>query len=379
MQNEDKEIAFLNFILQKEFIYAVLIVLALFLLYPVAQRTVERIRLFFVYNKMTKIANKQTEFFTTNGKFSNELYKLNTGYTDNNGNPFSGEKVATGNYSLRLGRKGVFATNNKAGYFVYYDYDLATLYCAPKSHHICKKIILMPKDFCLEENMIWSDRTNACYMNEKDLCLDLGMPWNDKINNGFCGYKDTNDMKIYQTGACLGTTPSGCQNSTVYENASCQGLAPFACIGSKLKGGDCIVRYDNACHSVQINNGSSCIAGKDFDGNLGCKNAIVNQGGTCVAAGNNLLGCHAAIVNQGGMCRGYAPQSCNNSVIFAGGVCEGNISTACQNVTVKNGGRCISNMPRTCSGTYEIGACCHGNFCPDNAPKCDCPDFATKC
>ena len=51
MQNEDKEIAFLNFILQKEFIYAVLIVLALFLLYPVAQRTVERIRLSFVYNK----------------------------------------------------------------------------------------------------------------------------------------------------------------------------------------------------------------------------------------------------------------------------------------------------------------------------------------
>ena len=237
----------------------------------------------------------------------------------------------------------------------------------------------MPKDACHEADMIWSDKTNACYMEASDLCNDLGMPWDPKINNGFCGYKDTTGMKIYDTGACLGTIPSGCQNSIVYENASCEGLAPFACIGSKLKGGNCIVRYDNACHSVQINNGSFCTVGNDFYGNFGCQNAIINKGGICLASGNNLLGCNKVIINEGGMCRGYALQSCNNAIIFAGGICEGNISSACQNITVKNGGRCIANTPKTCNGTYEIGSCCHGDFCPENAPKCDCPNYTTRC
>lgn len=379
MSKENKEVAILNFLLQKEVVYTVIIIIILFLLYPIAKQVVGRARLSFVYSKIKNITEKQLDFYTSNTRYAYNFANLNMSYTDNYDNPFNGDEVETGNFSLRLGRKGIFAINQKEKYFVYYDYEQSTLYCAPKDSYICRNLTLMPKNFCLEAKMLWSDKTNACYMNAKDLCIDSGMPWNEKINNGFCGYKDTNAMEIYQTGTCLGTIPSGCQNSIVYKNASCEGLAPYACIGSELKGGNCVVRYDNACHSVKINDGSFCIANTDFYGAMGCQNAIINKGGTCLATGSNVLGCNRSIVNEGGMCRGYAIQSCNNTVILAGGICEGNISTACQNISVKAGGKCISNTPKTCNGTYEIGSCCHGDFCPEMSPKCDCPNFAAKC
>ena len=379
MANKNKEVAILHFLLQKHVIYTIVFIVIFVLLCPFFQKVIERTRLSFLYSKIKRIAERQLSYNTSNNAFANNFIKLDTGYKDNNGYLFDGPEVQTGNFSLRLGKKGVFAINKKKQYFVYYDYVSSTLYCAPKSHHICRNIALVQKDICLEADMAWSDKTNTCYISNEDLCIDLGMPWDNKINDGFCGYKDVPNKEIYSPGVCIGAIPSGCQNSTVYTDASCEGFAPFACIGSKLQGGNCIARYDNACHSVEINKGSFCNAGNDFYGNLGCPNTIINKGGTCIATGNNIMGCNKPIIKDGGMCRGYALQSCNNAIIFAGGVCEGNTSTACQNVTVKNGGRCIANTAKTCNGTYEAGSCCHGSFCPENSPKCDCPNFTTRC
>jgi len=379
MENREKEIAVLNFLLQKQVVYTIIFIIIFILLCPFFHRVIERTRLSFLYSKIKRIADRQVSYNTSNNTFSDSFSKLDIEYEDNRGYPFKGAEAQTGNFVLNLGKKGIFAVNKKEGYIVYYDYILASLYCAPNNHYICRNIRFMPREFCLEADMIWSDKTNACYMEQKDLCVDLGMPWDSKVNDGFCGYKNTPEKEIFPPGICIGTIPSGCQNSIVYKDASCQGFAPFACIGSKLQGGNCIVGYDNACHSVQVYDGSFCNAGNDFYGNFGCANAIVNNGGTCLASGENLLGCNKAIINNGGMCRGYALQSCNNTVIFSGGICEGNISTACQDITVKSGGRCIANTPKTCTGVYEIGSCCHGDFCPDNSPKCDCPNFATRC
>ena len=211
------------------------------------------------------------------------------------------------------------------------------------------------------------------------MCISLGMPWDTKGDDILCGYKNTPNKKIYESGTCIATTPSGCQKSTVYEGAVCEGASPYACIQSDLQGGDCIAKAETACHSVQINLGSSCIVSEDYSGHYGCQNAVINKGGKCIANGSNTLGCNKTIINKGGKCIGYAPQSCNNATVFSEGVCEANIATACNNIILKKGGRCISNVPETCKGTYDKGSCCHGDYCPADAPKCNCPNFATIC
>ena len=376
---ENNEEAFLSFLLKKKFYYTVIGIIIFLLLLPFLKQVLGRMRLSSLYNKMQKISAKQLDYEISNNVFSKDFQNLDVKLKDNSGNYLSGDSARIDNFYLRMAKNGLLGINRKENYFVYYAYKNATLYCAPKDSYICKNIAAMPEDICKEADMYWSNLTNSCFIKEKDMCLALGMPWDSKGENIFCGYRNLPNLKIYESGTCIGTTPSGCQNSIVYDNATCEGLAPFACMGSKLNGGNCLAKNETACHSVQINNNSSCIVSDDYNGNYGCQNAQINKGGTCFASGNNLLACNKPIINNGGTCRGYALQSCNEATVLPGGICEGNIPSACQSITVKEGGRCISNVPQTCNGTYEEGSCCHGDFCPDYSPKCNCPAFATNC
>lgn len=379
MNNKKNNLEFLNFFVSKPFIITVIVIAALIALRPTLAQVLERMRLSSLYNKMQKIATLQLNYEITNNMFADDLKSIDTKLKDNDGKYFEGDTVKTGKFTLTLAKRGLFGFPQQNNYFVYYDYKNASIACAPQSHPMCKNLSHISKEICEEANMNWSYRINDCYTKEKDMCLALGMIWDTKGDSIFCGYKDIPNMKIYESGTCIATIPSGCQKSIVYAGASCEGSSSFACMESILQGGNCIARSETACHSVQINSGSSCIVNDEYTGYYGCQNAIINKGGRCVATGTNTLACNKAIINKGGRCLGYALQACNNATIFSDGVCEANISTACNNIVVKKGGRCIANMPDSCIGIYDKGSCCHGDFCPENSPKCNCPNFAKIC
>ena len=370
MNKEDEAINFINFLLSRQFFIIVLLIIMFVALHPLVLQLVERIKVSSIYDKMQKIANLQINYEIANNRFADDLKLLDTKIKDNKDSYLTGDSAKIGQYTLQLARKGILAFPEKNDYAVYYDYKTSVFACAPQEHFICKNLAKMTQDICEEAGFEWSNKIHSCYPDEKEMCLALGLPWDNKSDTIFCGYRNIPDMKIYEKSSCIATTPSGCKGSIVYENGTCEGSSSFACLESNLQGGNCIAKGETACHSVQVNKDSSCIVNEDYSGYYGCQNSIINKGGTCLATGSNTLACNKAIINNGGKCIGYALQSCNNATVFAGGICEADSSTSCNNITVKNGGKCIANMPNTCIGNYDKGACCHGEYCPLDIPKC---------
>ena len=376
---KDSEKSILNFFTQKPFIITVIVIVVLISLYPTFTKVLERMHFSSTYNTMQKIALAQTNYEITNNSYADDFKELDIKLKDKNGRYFTGDTANLKYFTLLLAQRGILAINKKGDYFGYYDYKNSSFSCAPREHYICKNINSVTKDICEEANMLWSVRNQSCYTKAKDMCLSLNLPWNSDGETSFCGYKNLPNMRIYEGSSCIATIPSGCQSSKVYDGAICTGKAPFACLQSSLQGGNCVPQTDTACHSVQINKGSVCLVNEDYTGLYGCQNATINNGGICLATGNNSQACNKPTINNGGICRGYAAKSCQNATVLSGGICEANATTVCQEITVKKGGRCISNVPQTCEGVYEEGACCHGDYCPADAPKCNCPNFAKVC
>ena len=370
---------FLVFITSKNVIITAVTVIALIILHPFFMRTIERMKMSSVHDIMQRIALSQTNYEISNNHYADDFKDLDIKLKDKYGKYFEDDSVQINNFTLLMARRGLLASQDKGEYFVYYDYKQSAFSCAPREHYICKNINPISKDICEEAGMFWSVRNNSCYTREKDMCLALGMPWYTKGSESFCGYKNIPGKRIYESAACVATTPSGCQGSIVYDGGTCEGKGSFGCMQSSLQGGTCIAHTDTSCHSVQVNKGSTCLVNDDYSGSYGCQNVTINKGGICLAVGSNTLACNKATVNNGGICRGYANKSCNQATVLGGGICEANAQEACQEITVNKGGRCIANVPQTCEGTYETGACCHGDYCPAEAPKCNCPGFAKIC
>ena len=319
MKYKESLVHFLVFITSRSVITTAIVIVALIILHPTFMRVLERMRMSSAYDMMQRIAQAQVNYNISHGRYSKDFTDLDLKLKDKYGKYFDDDTAQINNFTLILAGHGILATQNKGEYFVYYDYRDSSFSCAPREHYICKNINSVPKNICEEAGMLWSVRNNSCYTREKDLCLAVGMPWNAKDNETFCGYKNTPNMKIAESAACIATKSSGCQNP------------------------------------------------------------VINKGGVCLTSGSNLLACNKATINNGGVCRGYAGRSCNNATVFSGGICEANAKEACQDITVKKGGRCIANIPQTCNGTYEDDACCHGDYCPEDSPKCNCPGFAKVC
>ena len=377
--DKEKLARIMVFVTDRSVIITAVVIIALILLHPTFTKVMERMRMSSTHDIMQGIAQAQNNFVISHNQYTDDFRDLDLNLKDKHGELFEDDSAQIDHFNLILSRNGVLGIRNNKEYFVYYDYKNFSFSCAPREHYICKNIQAVSKNVCEEAEMLWSERNNSCYMNEKDMCLAIGMPWNTKERDIFCGYKNTPNKKIYEGGSCIATTISGCQNSLVLNNAVCEGKSSFGCMQSTLQGGKCISYTETSCHSVQINKDSICLVDDDYSGSYGCQNTTINKGGICLAKGQNTLACNKATINNGGVCRGYANKSCNEATIMSGGICEANAPGVCQEVTVKKGGRCIANMPQTCEGTYEEGACCHGDYCPEDSPKCKCPGYATVC
>ncbi len=379
MKYKELLIRCLVFLSNRTVIITAVILIALVLLHPFFMRTLERMRMSSTYNTMQQIAAAQNNYNISQGKYTDDFKDLDLNLKDKYGKGFEYDSAQTDNFTLILAGSGVLGIRNGTEYIIYYDYTNSAFSCAPREHYICKNINPISKSVCEEAGMLWSSIANSCYMRESDMCLALKMPWNTKGKDIFCGYKDTQDIKVLEGAKCIATKPSGCQSSIIYNGASCEGRSSFGCMQSILEGGNCLAHTETACHSAQINKGSTCLVNDDYSGNYGCRNVTINKGGLCLAVGSNTLACNKATINKDGVCRGYANKSCNEATVLSGGICEANATNACQDINVKKGGKCIANVPQTCNGTYEEGSCCHGDYCPEDSPKCNCPRFEKNC
>ena len=379
MKYKEYLIRLLVFLTDKTVIITAVIIAALIILHPTFMRTLERMRMSSIYDKMESIAASQKNYEISHARYANDFRDLNLSLKDKDGEYLKYDSARMKHFNLVLADNGVLAKQNKNEYFVYYDYTNSSFHCAPSSHYICKNISPITKDICEEADMVWSYAKSSCYMTEKDRCLDLGMPWNSKERKNFCGYKNISNKKILEGAYCFATKTSGCQGCTFFKDSTCEGKSSFGCMQSKLQGGNCVAHRDTACHSVQINKGSTCLVNDDYSGNYGCQNTTINDGGLCLAVGSNILACNKATINDGGICKGYANTSCNSATVLSGGICEANAVKVCQEITVKKGGKCVANAPQTCNGTYEDGSCCLGDYCPADSPKCVCRNYAKSC
>lgn len=379
MKYKELLIRCLVFLTNRSVIITAIIIIALLLLHPYFMRTLERMKMSSTHDTMQRIVQAQNNYNISHGQYANDFKELDLNLKDKYGKNFEYDSAQADDFTLLLANNGILGIRYTKEYIIYYSYANPLFSCAPREHYICKNINPISKSVCEEAGMLWSNINNSCYMNEKDRCLAIKMPWNTKGKDIFCGYKDTENVKVLEGASCIATKPSGCQNSIIYGGASCEGKSSFGCMKSILQGGNCLSHTDTACHSVQINKGSTCLVNDDYSGDYGCQNVTINKDGLCLAVGSNTLACNKATINKDGVCRGYANKSCNDATVLSGGVCEANATDVCQDITVKKGGKCIANVPQTCNGTYEEGACCHGDYCPEDSPKCECPKFATKC
>ena len=185
------------------------------------------------------------------------------------------------------------------------------------------------------------------------------------ICEGTCDYSTVDDG-----GVCKGT----CKNSTINNGGECVGDAYGACAGSNFNGkAICRGNAHGGCDTVTFNGPEGICLG---NGPYSCNHANLYSGSSCVANGVN--SCLGTKIYSGSVCEGNNSSSCSTSTVYRGGICKGLASGSCTSQTVQEGGECWANAASSCTGTYQgtgaTSGCCRGQYCPSNAPRCECPN-----
>ena len=181
-------------------------------------------------------------------------------------------------------------------------------------------------------------------------------------------------LELSNGDTCTGTEEWECDHVKI-SDGECYAKSGYACRGSTFVNSICI--GDDGQSQTCTGNyytDSSCIA----NGPESCMNSpYLNS--TCEA--NKSYGCYASNFKDSS-CKGNEGISCHYST-FDNSECYGNTAKACVGSTFKGNSICYANEDGACGdwysngelnapAVYEGNACCKGDFCPGNAPKCDC-------
>ena len=223
-----------------------------------------------------------------------------------------------------------------------------------------------------------------------------------KISDGECNAKNWYDCRdsIFVNSTCNSITVQACNNGSYTDsscianggqesctgssflNSTCEGSNSWDCHKGDFKDSRCIGnlggRSVSICHESTFDNSECIVYGTGYYG--ACYTSTYKNKSSCVADGK---GCYNSTF-ENSTCTGNGASSCEESTFTENSVCNGNNSTACQGSTFSGNSICYANEDGACGdsknndGTvktpavYEGNACCKGDFCPANAPKCDC-------
>ena len=170
---------------------------------------------------------------------------------------------------------------------------------------------------------------------------------------------------------------------------TCTETEDWECEYVKISDGECYAESGYTCRdNTFVNSTCTSAASQSCSGSFTDSSCIANGKESCMGSsylnstceGNKHYGCyHSNFKNSS--CMGNGGITCHRST-FDNSECYGDTSQACSGSTFKENSICYANEDGACGDyeynggiiptTYEGNACCSGEFCPGNAPKCDC-------
>ena len=305
---------------------------------PMYRKSVEKSRVTDALTTMGAVAKSEHAWYLEHSNYTDDFANLDIDLIDADGNKADGESYETVNYTFTLQDTAIRADRNNGEYTLYKLYEDGNIYCLPQDHYICEQYDWgMNENSCKRMEGVWHNGSSSCYNSQKERCEQ---EYSENLWQGdYCGYVNTGGQELTEGMECRNADNYyGCGYSKIYEGAVCKG------------------NY-GGCLSASIYNGGKCEASGR---NNGCQDVIIYSGGVCVA--NATGGCTFAYM-RGGICVGNKENSCNGL-----------------NANLNGGsGICYANKENTCKGSYNSNGstCCCGEYCPNNAPKCE--DFDKYC
>ena len=161
----------------------------------------------------------------------------------------------------------------------------------------------------------------------------------------------------FNNGACYAESGSGYTCRGAFVSSTCTSTAGQSCNGS-FTDSSCIANGKESCMGSSYLN-STCEANKSY----GCYYSKFKNSRCIGSSSKSFITCHYSTFDNS-ECYGNAAGACIGSTFKGNSVCYANEEGAC--------GDWYYNGELEAPAVYEGNACCKGDFCPANAPKCDC-------
>ncbi len=380
---------------------------------PGYRKAVERSRVSDALTTMGAVAKSEHAWYLEHSNYTDDFANLDIDLTDADGEKADGESFDSINYTFTLQENNIKAERNNGEYTLYKMYEDNNIYCLPSDNHICEQFLEVNKNVCNNAvNGFWANKTSTCYNSEEDRCDGVEMNWAEGINKqryAFCGYYNTNEVKIEGFGVCGadGRVGIGCLYSTFTgSEVSCtdarniQGNVIYTANNSSCsysqfnEGATCNVTGSYACSHNEFNSSAICTSGgslntcqySTFTGNskcmggshyTSCAGSTFYAGSECISsnvpstAAKNGGSCNSNIFKTGSKCIANNEYACINTWVSnqtttfePGSFCVGEAENSCKGFSNFQA-TCVANAPGACAGnTYSGAGCCKGNHCP---------------
>ena len=339
---------------------------------PMYKKAAERSKATEALSTLTAVAKSEHDFFLTKNKYTQDFADLDIDLTDKNGNKAEDDAFKSQYYDYELLDSGIIADRNNGEYTLYKDYEDSQIICTPSSHYICENLGEFKKESCNKLGMAWASSNSTCYASDQNRCIDLyGDSMWDKVNK-LCGYKNVNGATINDGMVCKAVMNNReCAESIVNSGGQCLGNQYMGCNGSTINnGGICRANAFGTCQGLTINSGGIC-EGKTSSS---CEESTINSGGICEGKADK--SCYQTQIQSGGVCKGLKERSCAEIIVYPGGECWALTEKSCGNFDRDNNGGSVYSSQYKGSGATS--GCCRGQYCPDYAPRCECPNHEKK-
>ena len=322
---------------------------------PMYRKSVEKSRVTDALTTMQAVAKSEHGWYLTNNDYTKDFANLDIDLIDENGEKANGESYDTVNYTFTLQDNAIKAERTNNEYTLYKMYEDPNIYCLPQDHYICEQFGWgVNRSLCNNINGAWSNKTGQCYNTPQERCADseTSATWQTSAG-GFCGYDNQGYVEVGEFESCVMTGRPGYSGSD--QTWRCQ-YSTFTGESSTCKGGN------GSCYYSNFYNGAECLGG--------CYESHFYSGSSCINCGGGTF-------DGGSICYGNnqgTGGSCNGATFTNGSICYSNGPNACYGAKLYSGSKCMATQDnRVCNVTYYDDACCEGEYCPSNAPKCECP------
>ena len=317
---------------------------------PMYKKAVEKSKVADALTTMSAVSENEHVWHLAHNTYTDNFANLDIAFTDKDGNNVEGESFESINYTFTLQDSSIKAERNNHEYTLYKLYESGDIFCLPQEYYVCEQYRWgLNQNAC--RNAIkgfWSNKTNTCYNSEEERCTGTIDP-NDEnpatwqtIGGEYCGYFRQDNVNVGENQRCVVANAHKPK-----ETGNCQ-------------------------YSTFTGQSSVCDAQVNY-GDESCGYSTFKDGAVC--EGSVSRGCRYSTFENNSVCNGRST-ACQASTFKSNSICYALDGTdPCVNSKFYSGSKCYAtkDVRNACVGsTYYDDACCVGDYCPANAPKCRC-------